>query len=60
MSSTKIGRNDRCSCGSGKKYKSCCEGREARRASQMTNWALLGVGILAIALVGGFFYSALA
>lgn len=25
ISSTKIGRNDPCSCGSGKKYKKCCE-----------------------------------
>ena len=23
----KIGRNDRCSCGSGKKYKKCCGAR---------------------------------
>lgn len=26
---TKIGRNDPCSCGSGKKYKKCCESKEA-------------------------------
>lgn len=26
---TKIGRNDPCSCGSGKKYKKCCEPKEA-------------------------------
>lgn len=24
---TKIGRNDPCSCGSGKKYKKCCGGK---------------------------------
>jgi len=24
----KMKRNDRCSCGSGKKYKVCCKGRE--------------------------------
>ena len=24
--STKIGRNDPCPCGSGKKYKKCCDG----------------------------------
>jgi SEC-C motif len=27
---TKIGRNDPCSCGSGKKYKKCCQGRPVR------------------------------
>lgn len=27
---TKIGRNDSCPCGSGKKYKNCCLGREAQ------------------------------
>lgn len=26
MSTNKIGRNDPCPCGSGKKYKKCCEG----------------------------------
>ena len=25
----KIGRNDPCSCGSGKKYKKCCEAKES-------------------------------
>jgi uncharacterized protein YecA (UPF0149 family) len=25
----RIGRNDYCPCGSGKKYKTCCEGRTA-------------------------------
>jgi len=31
---SKIGRNDRCPCGSGRKYKHCCAGRDeaARRA----------------------------
>lgn len=27
----KLGRNDPCSCGSGKKYKNCCEGKVASR-----------------------------
>ena len=27
---TKIGRNDRCPCGSGRKYKNCCQGKSAR------------------------------
>jgi hypothetical protein len=33
----KIGRNDRCPCGSGRKYKHCCAGRdEAARQAQFT------------------------
>jgi hypothetical protein len=27
MNSTKVGRNDTCPCGSGRKYKRCCEGK---------------------------------
>ncbi|MFA6428195.1 MAG: SEC-C metal-binding domain-containing protein [Candidatus Buchananbacteria bacterium] len=29
---TKVGRNDPCSCGSGKKYKKCCLAKDERRA----------------------------
>jgi SWIM/SEC-C metal-binding protein len=29
-STPKIGRNDPCSCGSGKKFKKCCDGSPAR------------------------------
>lgn len=28
---TKVGRNDPCPCGSGKKYKSCCWGKETKK-----------------------------
>jgi uncharacterized protein len=28
-----VGRNDPCPCGSGKKFKTCCLGRESRRPS---------------------------
>jgi len=28
----KIGRNDPCSCGSGKKFKKCCESKTQRRS----------------------------
>jgi tetratricopeptide (TPR) repeat protein len=27
---TRVGRNDLCPCGSGKKFKKCCEGKDAR------------------------------
>jgi hypothetical protein len=29
--SDKVGRNDPCPCGSGKKYKRCCEARDRER-----------------------------
>src|ERR1043166_1708903 len=35
-----IGRNDPCPCGSGKKYKKCCEGRDETRASASTGTAV--------------------
>jgi hypothetical protein len=33
MSSEKVGRNDPCHCGSGKKYKKCCLGKDDARVS---------------------------
>lgn len=30
ISPTKVGRNDLCPCGSGKKFKHCCQGKDAR------------------------------
>jgi hypothetical protein len=34
----KVGRNDRCPCGSGKKYKNCCAEKRASRMSP-ASWA---------------------
>ncbi len=34
--SEKIGRNDPCPCGSGKKYKKCCEGRDEARGLELS------------------------
>ncbi|MCA9673166.1 MAG: SEC-C domain-containing protein [Myxococcales bacterium] len=47
MAATKaLGRNDRCPCGSGKKYKQCCMGKTLTRS----NLALpIGLGLLVIA-----------
>lgn len=39
--SKKAGRNDPCPCGSGKKYKSCCWGKE-QPESDMTKKSLFG------------------
>lgn len=46
MSTLKIGRNDVCPCGSGKKYKQCCEGKETGKANSRTKWAAIIIGSL--------------
>ena len=50
----KVGRNDRCPCGSGKKYKQCCE--HTSHALSPTAWfAIVGVAVAAlVALVLSF------
>ena len=50
----KVGRNDSCPCGSGKKYKQCCENKA--RALSPTAWiAIVGVAFAAlVALVLSF------
>ena len=45
----KTGRNDPCPCGSGKKYKQCCLGKEAA----MPLYQKLLIALLALILVGG-------
>ena len=44
--SAKIGRNDPCPCGSGKKYKNCCEKHGLKIRSKKTNKLLLAFGLL--------------
>lgn len=34
----KIGRNDPCPCGSGKKYKSCCWGKKPEKKKLTAKW----------------------
>ena len=46
----KAGRNDPCPCGSGKKYKRCCEGSQQRVRSSRA-MVFLVVAILAGAIV---------
>ena len=43
----KVGRNDRCPCGSGKKYKNCCADKAASKMSP-ASWAAV-VAIVAAA-----------
>ena len=47
----KIGRNDPCSCGSGKKFKRCCEARAATRRGRLL--ALAVAGAIAAAIIAG-------
>lgn len=44
----KIGRNDLCSCGSGKKFKKCCELKQ-----QSSRGFMLLVGLVVVVVVGG-------
>ena len=56
----KIGRNDPCPCGSGKKYKTCCAGKTARRDTLLSKGmvALLGALLVAgIVAIAASFYS---
>ena len=47
----KAGRNEACPCGSGKKYKKCCEAKQqhARGLSRLM------IGVLLVALAGGLY-----
>jgi hypothetical protein len=47
----KVGRNDACPCGSGKKFKKCCEVAEQRRGSRTL--AIVVGGIVAGAVLLG-------
>lgn len=40
----KVGRNDLCLCGSGRKYKACCEGKRGRMSK--VGWVALVVVML--------------
>jgi hypothetical protein len=53
MATAKIGRNTPCPCGSGKKYKQCCEGKAAERSNVVTKWiAVVVVGLIALGTIG--------
>ncbi len=41
------GRNDLCSCGSGKKFKKCCAGKS------QTSWGAVAMGGIVLAIVVG-------
>jgi hypothetical protein len=49
---SRTGRNEACPCGSGKKYKHCCESKARSAAS--SRWILaLVVGAILVAIIAG-------
>jgi hypothetical protein len=52
----KVGRNDRCPCGSGKKYKNCCEGKASRIT--VAGWVTIAVIVGAAGVLAYFIVSA--
>ena len=48
MKAAKIRRNDPCSCGSGRKFKRCCEAKTAQSRSSLI-WMI----VVAAAMLGG-------
>jgi hypothetical protein len=50
MAHAKAGRNDLCPCGSGKKYKKCCEAKEGRSRGAIMMMVFVGL-ILAAGIV---------
>ena len=53
MNTVKTGRNDPCPCGSGKKYKQCCEGKAAEKTTFLTKWIAVTVGVLVLLVAVG-------
>ena len=47
---TEVGRNDRCPCGSGKKYKACCARTEARASR---SGLIAAIALVVLVLVAG-------
>ena len=50
--SKKAGRNDLCPCGSGKKFKKCCDNK-----AQRNRFSAVMIAIVAVAVLGALLYS---
>jgi hypothetical protein len=48
------GRNDSCHCGSGKKYKNCCEGKDHSSIKSKGGMILLMIAIVAGLFIAGY------
>lgn len=46
MTTAKLGRNDLCACGSGKKFKNCCKGKTASAKSGRVLMVVVAAAIL--------------
>ncbi len=51
----KVGRNERCPCGSGRKYKQCCEGKRMPTKGSLALGLVLGGVGLAAAITAGIY-----
>ena len=49
--SASVGRNDPCSCGSGLKYKQCCEGNTIPKMTGRRGWIAGAVALIVVALI---------
>jgi hypothetical protein len=49
----KVGRNDRCPCGSGKKYKQCCGPAEDARSKRRSTYAMVATAVVLALGIGG-------
>jgi hypothetical protein len=43
----RVGRNDACPCGSGRKFKACCEGKRSRGMSRGLIALMVAIGVIA-------------
>lgn len=50
MARKKIGRNDPCPCGSGRKYKNCCANKTGR--IRAVGWVAIAAAALAVGVLG--------
>lgn len=50
----KTGRNSPCPCGSGKKYKRCCQGKDASRDAAWTKGGGLLIAAVFVLILVGF------
>lgn len=49
--SVSVGRNDPCPCGSGLKYKQCCQGKMMSNLRGRRGWLFIAIGVAVAALV---------
>lgn len=53
MATTRVGRNDACPCGSGRKFKQCCEAKRHRMSVTARVAVIAAVGLLLAGIAMG-------